>query len=95
MHFDLDSSVACAILASTTLDVKRESALLIAASLGLLSLRKQFSNFIEDSCVRGWVRARRATNRLLINGDNFVYEIDPRDGGVVSNLHLRSIEVLL
>ena len=95
VHLDLDGAVAGAGLAPAALHVEREAALLVAADLGLLGLGEEFADLVEDAGVSGGVRARRASDGLLVHGDDLVEVGDPGDGVVLEGRGLGAIDLVL
>ena len=67
MHFNLDNSITRAGLTATALDIKAETALLVAANLGFIGLGKQIANIVKDSSIGSRIRARCSANRTLVN----------------------------
>ena len=90
VHFDLDRAVARAHLAASTLHVEREPSLLVPADLRLLGLGEELADLVEDPRVRRGVRPRRAPDRLLVNGDDLVDVLDPKDGVVLGDSGARA-----
>ena len=72
IHFELVRAVALAGLAAAPRDVEAEAAGLVAAGLRFGKLRVELANLVEQLDVRGRVRARRAADRRLIDGDQLV-----------------------
>src|SRR5262249_54701205 len=72
VHLDLDGAVALAGLAPPALHVEREAAGLIPADLRLLRGREQIADLVEHTGVGRGVRARRATDRRLVDVDDLV-----------------------
>src|ERR1700704_792097 len=79
VHLDLDLSIAAADLTAAALDVEAETARLVAPSAGLLGLGEEVADDIEEARVGGWVGARRAPDRRLIDGDDLVQLLEPVD----------------
>ena len=67
VHFNLDNPITRASLTATALDVKAETALLVAANLGFIGLGKKIANIIKNSSISSWIRARCPANRTLVN----------------------------
>ena len=82
VHLDLDRPVALARLAAPAADVEREAAGLVAAHLRLGRERVQLADVREQVGVRRGVRARRAADRLLVDVDDLVEDLDALDGVV-------------
>ena len=76
MHLNLERAIAATGLATTTLDVERETPLLVTSRLGVRRIRVELTNVIKQSRVRRGVRARRTTDRGLIAGDHLVENLD-------------------
>ena len=82
VHFDGDGSVPGTVLTPAALDVEAETTRLIAAHFCLLGLRKESTDFVKDTGVRGWITPRGAANGRLIDVDNFVEVVHTLDSGV-------------
>ena len=95
MHLDLDGAVARARLATTTLHVKGEPSGLVAADLGLLDLGEELADLVEHAGVGRRVRSWRATDWLLVNGDDFVEVRDAQDGVVLGDVGLGPVDLTL
>src|SRR3982751_654162 len=93
VHLDLHQTVALARLAAATLHVEREAAGPVAADLGLGKLGEQLADRGEETGVRRRVRARRTADRALIDVDDLVDVLEPRDAVVQSGDDARAIEV--
>ena len=72
VHLDLDDAVALTGLAAAALDVEREAARPVAAHLRIGHEREQLADEIERAGVRRRIRARRASDRRLIDDDELV-----------------------
>ena len=79
MHLNLDNPITRAGLTATALDVKAETALLVAANLGFIGLGKQIANIVKDSSIGSRVRARCPTNRALVNINQAVHMLNATD----------------
>src|SRR4051812_39174336 len=93
VHLDLDRAVAGAVLAPTTLDVERETALQVAPDLGLGCLGEQPAHVVEDPGVGGWVGPRRTSDRALVDVHHLVQVLDPLDAGVASRHGTGAVEL--
>ncbi len=76
VHLDLDRAVAGAGLAAAAGHVEREPTGLITTDLGLVGLGEQLADVIEHTGVGGRVRARRSTDRRLIDVDHLVEVVE-------------------
>ncbi len=76
VHVDGYRPLAATLLAAPALDVKRESALVVAPALGQVGLCEQLPNVIEHAGVGRGVRPRRPPDRRLIDQP---YRLDPLD----------------
>ena len=94
VHLDLDGAVAGARLAATALDVEREPARLIAAHLRLGGGGEQRADLVEHTGVRGRVRPRRAADRRLVDADQLVDLVQPRDPGVPARHLAGAVELV-
>ena len=79
VHLNLDNSITRAGLAATTLDVKAETALLVAANLSFISLGKQIANIVKDSSIGGWIGTRCPANRTLVNINQSIHMLNAAD----------------
>ena len=79
VHLDLEGAVTGAGLAASALHVEGEPTLLVAADLGLLGFGEELADLVEDARIRRRVRARRATDRLLVDRDHLVDVRHPGD----------------
>ena len=79
MHLDLDHAVALAGFAAPTFDVERESARAIAARLGVGEVGEPLADRCEGARVRRGVRARRASDRRLVDVDHLVEMLEALD----------------
>src|ERR1044072_2897659 len=94
MHLDLDLPVAPADLAALALDVEREAPGLVAARLRLGRLREEVADLVEEADVRRRVRARRAPDGGLVDGDDLVELVEPGDAAVRSRPLLRLVQAV-
>ncbi len=72
VHFDADDAVAGARLAAPALHVEREAVALVAARLCVGRGGEHVADEIEQAGIGGGVRARRASDGRLVDGDNLV-----------------------
>ena len=72
MHFNFNDAVAFAGLAPTAAHIEAETPRLIAAQLRFRRLAVQFTNRRENAGIRHRIGTRRASDRLLVDIDNFV-----------------------
>src|SRR5215470_1913020 len=72
VHFNFYDAVALAGLATPALNVERESSRFVAPRFGFRKTSKPFSNRCERPRIGGWIRARRASNRRLVDVDHLV-----------------------
>ena len=79
VHFDLYYAVAAAIFAPAARNVERKSARRISPCLRVGSRGKQFPYRGENARVRRGIAARSATDRRLIDIDDFIKVIDAYD----------------
>src|SRR6201986_1367931 len=63
VHLDLDLAVAAAHLATTTLDVEREAAGLVATGACLRRLGEELAYLVEQADVGSGIGARRSADR--------------------------------
>ena len=92
VHLDLDRPVALARLAAAAADVEGEAARLVAAHLRLGRERVELADVREQVDVGGRVRARRAADRLLVDVDHLVEDLDPLDRRVLAGLDAHPVE---
>ena len=79
MHLDLDDPIALAGLAAPALDVEGEAAGLIAARFGLREAGKPIADRGEGAGIGRGIRARRASDRRLVDVDDLVEKFEPID----------------
>src|SRR4029453_1972496 len=79
VHLDLDLAVARAVLAAAAPYVEREPAGLVAADASLRHLAEQLADVVEHPRVRRRVRARRASDRRLVDVDHLVDLLPPNE----------------
>ena len=72
MHFDLQQTVSGAGLAAASACIEGKPSCLIASQTRILRRCKKCSNVIEQSRISRRIRARRASNRTLVDGDHLV-----------------------
>ena len=94
VHLDLDLTVAAAHLAAPALDVEAEAAWLVAAGAGLLRLREEVADHVEQPRVRRRVRARRAADRRLVDRDDLVELVEPVDRAVRARPAARAVQAV-
>src|SRR5438552_5437467 len=92
VHLDLDLAVALARLAATAADVEREPSGPVAAHLRLRRQRVELADVVEQLRVRRRIRARRPTDRRLVDLDHLVEAVDALDRVVVAGLHTHAVE---
>jgi hypothetical protein len=93
VHLDLDQPIALAGLAAATLHVEAEPSRSVATNLGVWDLGEQLSDGSEQTGVGRRIRARRASDRTLVDVDHLVDVLDAGDPVVRSGNHPRAIEV--
>ena len=76
MHLNLDNPITRASLTAAALDVKAETALLVAANLGFIGLGKQIANIVKYSSICSRIRARCPANRTLVNINQSVHMLN-------------------
>ena len=86
IHLQPVRAVALARLAAAAGDVEAEPARLVAAALRLGQLREQVADLVEHLDVGRRVRARRAADRRLVDGDQLVEMLEPFDAVVIAGL---------
>ena len=91
VHLDLDDAVSRAGLAAAALDVKAESALLVAAHLSLGKSCKKVADRIEHACIGGRVRTRSLTDGALVDVDYFIYVFQAVDPVVITGFLLEAV----
>src|SRR5262245_42649890 len=82
VHLDLLLAVAFAGLAAPALDVEREAAGLVAVGPRLGQAGEQIPHQIKSLGIGRGIGARRATDRLLIDGDDLVELVEAVDAFV-------------
>ena len=91
MHLYLDHAVTFAGFAAPTLHVKRETTGPITTLLGGRGLGEDFPNGGKHPGVSGRVGARRATNRALVDIDDFVEMLQTFNRVMLSRLGMRPV----
>src|SRR5258708_5081783 len=86
------SSVAAADRAAAALDVEAEAARLVTAGAGLLRAAEEVADHVEQPRVGGRVRARRATDRRLVDLDDLVELLEPADLLMLSRALSRAVQ---
>ena len=94
IHLNRDGSISRAVLAAPTFYVKGEATLLVATDFGFASFSKEGTDFVEDTCVGSWIRARGSTNRRLINMYNFIEMINSGNCAMATRNDTRAIEFI-
>src|SRR5437763_377086 len=94
VHLDLDGAVACARLATATLDVEAEPPRQIATHTRLLRLRHQLAYVVEHPRVGGGVGARCTADRRLVDVYHLVEVLDAADRLVQPRRLLRLVDAL-
>ena len=92
VHLDGHDAVALAPFAPATLDVEREAPRLETALLSLGHHREQVADEREQAGVGGGVRARRSSDRRLVDLDDLVDQRDPLDAVVRAGLVGRAVD---
>ena len=72
VHCNFNHTIALTGLAASTFDVKGEASCCITTCFGFRGLRKQLTNWSEQTCIGRWVRAWRSPNRALVNIHHFI-----------------------
>ena len=93
MHLDFDEPVALTCFAAPTFDVEGEPPGPIPAQLGLREIGEQLADRGEQAGIRGRIRARRTTDRALIDVDDFVDVIEPLQPIVSAGNDFRPVEM--
>ena len=84
MHLDLDDTVALAGFAAPAFDVEGEASGFVAAQLRFLGLGEKRADLVEGTGVGGWIGARRATDRALVDVDDLVDLICAFNGAMLA-----------
>ena len=79
MHFYFINAVALTSLATATFDVKREASRFVAANFGLGLGGEEVADGGKDAGVGCRIRTRGATDRRLVDDDDFVEIVDAFD----------------
>src|SRR5690606_30659761 len=93
VHLDLDHAVARAGLAATAADVEREPPGLPAAGARVGQLGEDRADLVEALGVGARVRARRAADRALVDGDDLVERLEPGDRSMVADPIAGAVEL--
>ena len=92
VHLDALLAVAFAGFAAAAGHVEAEPPRRVAAQLRFGQLRIERANQIEHAGVRGRVRRRRVAQRLLIDADHFVDQLDAADRFVRAGHGARAVQ---
>ena len=92
VHLDLDDAVAGARLAAPALDVEGKAVGLVAPGLGVGRLGEHVADHVEQAGVGGRVRARRAADGGLVNGDDLVQLLHAVDAVVGARPQPRAVQ---
>ena len=79
VHFNFDEAVALAFFAAATFHVEAETAWTVTADFGGREASKEIANMVEDASVSRGITPRRATNRGLIDDDDFIEDFSAAD----------------
>ena len=93
IHFQLRRAVALARLATAAADVEAEAARLKTLRLGLGKLRVKAADFVENLDVGGRVRAGRAADGRLVDGDDLVEVFEALDLVVFARIAEARVEI--
>ncbi len=93
IHFEAVRAVAFARFAAAALHVEAEPARLVAAAFRFGQLRVEVADVVEQLDVRGRVRARRAADRRLIDGDELVELLEAFDPVVRAGLAFAAVQI--
>ena len=77
VHLNLYNPVTRAGFATTTLDVKTETPLLVASNLGFVCLGKKVTYIVKNSRIGSWVGPRRSSDRTLVNVNQTINMLNP------------------
>ena len=92
LHLDLEDAVAPTRLTASPLHIEAEPPRLVAAHARLAHLTEQLTDRIEHARVGCGIRARCASDRLLVDVDDLVDVLKPLDLLVLAGLSLRAVE---
>ena len=92
LHLNLEDAVASTRLTASPLHIEAEPPRLVAAHARLAHLTEQLADRIEHARVGRGIRARRASDRLLVDVDDLVDVLKPLDLLVLAGLSLRAVE---
>src|SRR5207248_11577564 len=82
VHFDFDKTIALTFLAAATLDVKTESAGLVAANPRRGQAGEEIQDMIEHARIGRRIAPLRAPDRCLVNDDDFIEVFEAFEGVV-------------
>lgn len=77
MHLNLQDSIPAARLTASSFYIETEPALLVASRLCIRRCRKQVTDQVKHSCIRGRVGPRRTPDRRLVDINDFVKLLQP------------------
>src|SRR5579859_4156508 len=86
IHLDAPLSLALARLAPSTRDVERKTSRLVPALARLRQHRIQIANRREHPGIRRWIRPRSPPNRRLVDADDLINILRPRNRLVLARL---------
>ena len=93
IHFQAIRAVPFASLAAAAGDVEAEPARLVTAGFRFRQFREQIANIVGQFDVGGRIGARRAADRRLIDGDQFVEMLQPLDAIVNAGIADAAVEI--
>ena len=93
MHLDLDDSVTAAGLAPSALDIKTETAFLVALCLGICGGCKKITDLVKNSGICGRIGTGSSSDRGLVDIDHLIQLIDTQDVIMFPGNHSGTVQV--
>ena len=94
VHLNLDNTITRAGFTTASLDIERETSLLITSNLGLIGLSKKVTDIVKDTCIGGWIRTRCTANWTLVNINQALDMLDASHRFVFARFLTVSIQLL-
>ena len=92
MHLDLENAVSATCLATPAFDIEGKTTFFISAHLGFRKFCKEIADEVEDTRIGRGIGSRGASDRRLIDLDDFVDGFDALDRVVFARQHLRTLD---
>ena len=93
MHLDFDQPAAFAIFAASAFDIETEPPGIVSADARRRQLREKFANGSERAGVGDRIRARRSSDRALIDHDRLVEMVEAAERAKRSRFFFRVVKM--